>query len=160
MKTDFRCTLYTFSPFFTRWALAKTKFHDLRGLSDLPCNALEHNPVAETESTSLVRGNSLGNEVFFSYLQFLASFTTYFFFNFCNKSVRYPIGNIISHKVTELPWEFVGILFLLRPPSLIFVVSSPILLLVVSLLHSLLPPQSSPDLTTSYSPTLHSSFTA
>lgn len=42
-------------------------------------NALEHNSVEETESTSLVGSNSLGKKVFFSYLQFLASFTHTFF---------------------------------------------------------------------------------
>lgn len=78
------------------------------------------------------------------------------FFNFGNKLVRYPTHNIVTHKVTEFAWEFVGILFLLHSPSLIFIVSSSVLLLVVSLL----PHQSSPDLTRSYSPTPHPNFIA
>lgn len=139
-NTDFRCSLYTFNPFFTRWVLAKTKFHDVKRLTDLPCNTLEQNSVAERQNPFPWQDIRAWAMKYFSPTcnSLLHSLYT-FFFSFCNKWVRYPIVNIFFYDMTDRSWECVGIMFLLPPPSLVLAVSSPTLLVrIVSLQHLLL----------------------
>lgn len=71
-----------FSPFLLhKTGTCQNKTSWCKGIDWL---ALQHTGAEfsgrKTESTSLAGGNSLSNEVFFSYLQFLASFTTRLFF--------------------------------------------------------------------------------
>lgn len=147
--TDFRGSLYIFSPFFTRWALAKTKLHDVKRLTDLPCNTLEQNSVTERQNPLPWQEVTAWAMKYFSPTcnSLLRSLHT-FFFNFCNKWVRYPIVNILFYDLIDRSWECVGVVFLLPPPNLTLAVSSPILLvLIVSLQYPFLaiPVQPSPN---------------
>lgn len=137
--------LIHFWPLLHKMGTCKNKIPSCKEINRL---ALHHTGAEfsgrKTASTSLAGGNSLSNDVVLSYLQFRALFTTHIAFKLLltNESDILRLTSCLTTWLIDLG------AFLLPPPSMLFVVSSPVLLvLTVPLQHPLLSisVQSSPN---------------